>query len=78
MSNKDVITSLRYLVPGEERPVYFASRGGADAALKIGARFEDREVLVRDARQLHPPATLDRQGFTPVSYTHLTLPTTPY
>ena len=64
MSNMDVITSLRYLVPGAERPVYFASQGGADAALKIGARFEDREVLVHDARQLDPPASLARQGFT--------------
>lgn len=64
MSNKNVITPLRYLVPGAERPIYFASRGGADAALKIGARFEDRKVLVRDARQLDPPAALARQGFT--------------
>jgi hypothetical protein len=43
--------------------VYFASQGGADAALKIGADFEEREVAIHDARQLRPPATLDREGF---------------
>jgi len=26
-----------YLVPSEEKPVYIASRGGADVALRIGA-----------------------------------------
>ena len=55
---------IRYLVPGRDKPVYFASRGGADAALHIGAKFEDREVAIHDARQLQPPASLDRQGFT--------------
>lgn len=59
-----VRASLRYLVPTGEKPVYIASKGGADAALNIGAEFEEREVTIRDARQLQPPASLDREGFT--------------
>jgi len=47
-----------------ERPIYIASRGGADAALKIGADFEEREVIVHDARRLTPAANLDQEGFT--------------
>jgi hypothetical protein len=64
MTAPDLHARIRYLVPGGEKPVYFASRGGADAALHIGAEFENREVTIRDARQLQPPASLDRQGFT--------------
>ena len=64
MTNPGVHAHIRYLVPGGEKPIYIASRGGADAALKIGAEFEDREVTIRDARQLQPPASLDSQGFT--------------
>lgn len=61
--SEDALTALRYLLPGNERPVYFASTGGADASLNIAAEFEDREVLVRDARALDRPPTLDREGF---------------
>ncbi|MGI9284609.1 MAG: CmcJ/NvfI family oxidoreductase, partial [Pseudomonadales bacterium] len=64
MTNSKVRASIRYLVPSGEKPIYIASRGGADAALKIGADFEDREVTIHDARRLTPPASLDRQGFS--------------
>jgi len=64
MHQNDVTATLRYLVPGEGRPVYIASRGGADAALRIGAEFEDHPVTIHDARQLQRPADLDQQGFT--------------
>jgi hypothetical protein len=64
MTNHEVRASIRYLVPGADKPVYIASRGGADAALNIGAEFEDHEVTIHDARRLQPPASLDRQGFT--------------
>ena len=67
MSQFTVQADIRYLVPGPERPVYIASEGGADAALKIGAEFEDRSVTIADARQLDPPPALDRQGFSLVS-----------
>jgi hypothetical protein len=63
-----VTASLRYLVPTGERPVYIASRGGADAALDIGAEFEQREVTIHDARRLSPPAGLDREGFALVRH----------
>ena len=68
MARSSVIAHIRYLIPGDEKPIYVASRGGADAALKIGAEFEDREVTIHDARQLQPPASLDRQGFTLVPH----------
>ena len=55
--------AVRYVVPGAEKPVYFASQGGADAALDIGAEFEEHAVAIHDARRLQPPATLDREGF---------------
>ncbi len=64
MSGKDVIANLRYLVPCAGRPVYVASRGGADAAMRIGAEFEDRAVPVTDARKITPAPSLDREGFT--------------
>lgn len=64
MTSTDIRARLRYLVPTGERPVYIASRGGADAALNIGAEFEEREVTIHDARHHGPPRTLDREGFT--------------
>jgi hypothetical protein len=63
MTDPGLRTTLRYLVPIGEKPVYYASQGGADAALHIGAEFEDREVAIHDARLLQPPASLDTQGF---------------
>jgi hypothetical protein len=68
MSKYDTRARLRYLVPTGERPIYVASTPGADAALNIGARFEDHEVVIRDARALTPPASLDRQGFSLVKH----------
>ena len=57
-----VKTTLRYLVPGEARPIYVASEGGADAQLSISAEFEDRQVEIHDARE--EVFELDTQGFT--------------
>jgi hypothetical protein len=68
MINQEVTASIRYLVPTGEKPIYIASTGGADAAMNIGAEFEERQVTVRDARQMHPPAHLDEQGFTLVQH----------
>ena len=61
MSQAAVYTTLQYLVYTGERPIYYASTGGAAAALKVSAEFEAREVPVHDARQIE--ATLDTQGF---------------
>jgi hypothetical protein len=64
MTGSDVQGVIRYLAPGQARPIYIASEAGADAALNIGAEFEEREVMIHDARQLSPPASLDQQGFS--------------
>lgn len=64
-----MIATIRYLLPGNEKPVYYASRGGANAALHIGAEFESREVTIHDARRMQPPASLDGEGFTLVPHT---------
>lgn len=60
--------TLRYLRSGTGRPVYHASQGGADAALNIGAEFDEHVVEIHDARQLDPPASLDAQGFCLVEH----------
>ena len=71
MTNSDVFANIRYLVPGGNKPIYIASRGGADASLSIDADFEDHQVRIHDARQLNSPAELDRQGFTLLSHATL-------
>jgi hypothetical protein len=68
MTNLDVTASIRYLVATGEKPIYIASTGGADAAINIGAEFEDRQVKVHDARRIQPPARLDQQGFALVEH----------
>ncbi len=55
--------SLRYMVPTDEKPVYVASQGGAQAQLSISVEFEDREVEIHDARLLEYPPGLEEQGF---------------
>jgi hypothetical protein len=67
MNPLDVQGSVQYLVPGEKKPIYFASQGGADAALNISAQFEERTVSILDARALPAPASLDAEGFTLVA-----------
>jgi hypothetical protein len=67
MSNV-IATQLEYLVPMAEKPVYFASEGGADAQLKISAQFTPQNVTIADARELNPNPTLDRDGFTLVAH----------
>ena len=62
-STSAIQVEVRYLHPGEEKPVYIASQGGADAALSIGAEFDQHRVSIEDARSLDPPASLDVQGF---------------
>lgn len=69
MTCSSLVATVRYLAPGTDRPVYHASRGGADAALDIEAKFEDREIAIHDARRLKSPASLDRQGFALVRHT---------
>lgn len=63
MNTTTITATLRYLVPGIERPVYIASEAGADAALDVRAEFDDRQVALLNARALARPPSLDRQGF---------------
>lgn len=63
MGQSSTQAALRYLIPTGEKPIYIASEGGADAQLSINADFEDKVVDITDARQLHPSASLDKQGF---------------
>jgi len=69
MPDSETTATLNYLVATGERPIYIASRGGADAALNIGAEFEEKEVVVHDARLLRPPASLDKEGFALCQHT---------
>ena len=44
MSEHSTRAVLRYLIPGDEKPIYYASAGGADAQLNISNAeevFED-------------------------------------
>ncbi|MEM8660122.1 MAG: CmcJ/NvfI family oxidoreductase [Pseudomonadota bacterium] len=68
MTNASTSAVLNYLIPTGERPIYIESQGGADAALKIGAEFEEKRVTIGNARQLTSSATLDVQGFELVEH----------
>ncbi|KPK31873.1 MAG: hypothetical protein AMJ66_07645 [Betaproteobacteria bacterium SG8_40] len=59
---------LGFLVPSREKPVYFASQGGAEAELNIAAKIASRTVSISDAREMTPPPTLDKQGFALVAH----------
>lgn len=59
---------LGFLVPTREKPVYFASQGGAQAELNIAARIAPQTVNIADAREMTPAPTLDAQGFALVEH----------
>jgi len=63
MTSSFVTATVRYLIPTGSKPIYIASQGGADAALNIGAEFEDRDVDIHNARELENATSLDREGF---------------
>ena len=65
----DSQAEIRYLRPGQERPVYYASQGGADAAIRVGAEFDEHCVTVRDVRLLKEHPGLQKQGFCLVQHT---------
>lgn len=61
-------TELGYLIPSPEKPVYFASQGGAEAELKIAAQIVPHTVTISDAREKIPAPTLDKEGFSLVEH----------
>ena len=70
MNERSTQAVLRYLVPGDEKPIYYASVGGADAQLNIpNAEFEEKLVNISDARHQSVPASLDKEGFSLRSHT---------
>ena len=54
-----VQTTLAYLAPMSERPAYDRN----DAARRRNTKGDFREVEIQDARELAPPASLEREGF---------------
>lgn len=70
MSERSTQAALRYLIPGDEKPIYYASVGGASAQLNISnAEFEEKIVHIIDARCQSVPASLDKEGFSLRSHT---------
>lgn len=61
-------TTLGYLVPSKEKPIYIASEGGADAQLDISAQFAQHDVIIRDARDIEHGTSLDKEGFALTSH----------
>ena len=59
----DTQADINYLRPGQARPVYHASQGGADAAIRVGAEFDTHSVTVNDIRLHSDQITLEQQGF---------------
>jgi hypothetical protein len=68
MTSAELTATLSYLVPGVARPIYIASQGGADAAMDIGAEFEQRHFTMLDGRRATPAPSLDREGFCLVDH----------
>ncbi len=66
--SKTIQTELGYLVPSKEKPVYFASQGGAEAELSIAAKIVPRVITISDARENTPAPTLNREGFCLVDH----------
>ncbi|SVE02018.1 uncharacterized protein METZ01_LOCUS454872, partial [marine metagenome] len=65
MSEHSIRAVVHYLIPGDGKPIYYASVGGADAQLNISnAEFEERVVSINDARDQSIPASLDKEGFS--------------
>ena len=71
MPTHNQTTTIRYLNRTNQRPVYLASQAGADAQFDIDVGFDEREVIVHDARKLQPAPTLDHHGFTLVNHKSL-------
>ena len=69
-SNEHVVDAeIQYLIPSEEKPVYYASQGGKDAELSMDGNFETRRVPVHNARsKKEREFILDNEGFTLVPH----------
>ena len=63
-----VQAQLKFLVPNDKYldspPIYFASKGGADANLELSGEFDFEQVDILNARQLSRSPSLETEGFT--------------
>lgn len=60
---------LQYLIPSDEKPVYYASQGGKEAKLEVDGKFEMHSVPISNARyQSGEDFSLDKEGFTLVPH----------
>jgi len=64
IGNIEMITAaLKFLKPSDEKPVYYASVGGEEAALNLEGQFNTVDVEIEDARPRRDMYKLDNQGF---------------
>ncbi len=68
------MAELQYLVPSDEKPIYYASEGGKEAKLDMVGEFEMHWVPIHDGRYRNGMWTggvdfsLDQEGFTLVPH----------
>lgn len=53
--------SINYIAPMDEKPTYYMEPPAG--VPEENMTYEGRTVAIRDARELSPPASLDREGF---------------
>jgi hypothetical protein len=64
-----VTADLNFISPDGSSPVYYASKAGdRDGALRL-AEYTMQPVEIRDARDVEPSFTLDRNGFERIDHT---------
>jgi len=63
-----VVATLKFLMPSDEPPVYYASVGGEDARLDLDGQFEEVNVEIEDGRPDRQSHSLDREGFQLVDH----------
>ena len=73
VADESVTAELKYLLPSDETPVYYASEGGKEAQLELSGEFETRRISITDARYQQQKDelkrySLDREGFTFTSH----------
>jgi len=63
-----MIATLKFLAPSDEKPVYYASVGGEEAALDLEGQFNVVDVEIEDARPRRDDCSLDGEGFQLVDH----------